>query len=73
MKLSRLFLSAAILLSDIMCIYITYNYCAMAWKEPAAVNSAPAWISLLAGIPFLIGIGVCALLSRFFRKRSENH
>lgn len=41
-KIGRLFIVLAILLSDIMCAVVAYNYCALQWGGRYAGYSAPA-------------------------------
>ena len=68
-KLSCLFYAVAILLSDIMCAVIAYNYRGMLCSIEHAGASAPASIAFFSAIPFCTGIIVCLLLGRYFRKR----
>ena len=68
-KLKYLFIVIAILLSNMMCAVVAYNYrglvCAIAHRG----FSAPASIALFTAIPFLIGIVVCIVLAiKFSRK-----
>lgn len=68
-KLSVFFLVLAVVLSDIMCTVVAYNYCDMVWGIQYAGYSAPALTAFLTGIPFLIGIAVCIVLSVILRKK----
>ncbi|MCR4787477.1 MAG: hypothetical protein K5888_02720 [Lachnospiraceae bacterium] len=70
-RLSICFIVLAVLLSDIMCAVVAYSYCDMQWGIQYAGYSVPAWIALLLGIPFLIGIAVCIALSIFFKKKYQ--
>ena len=68
-KLSYLFAVLAIVLSDIMCFVVAYNYRDMLCAIEHAGFSAPASIAFLCAIPFAAGIVVCAILAiRFCRK-----
>ena len=68
-KWSVLFTVLAILLSDIMCFVVAYNYRSMLCGIEHAGFSAPASIAFLYAIPFVIGIIVCtALAIRFCKK-----
>lgn len=68
-KLSYLFAALAIVLSDVMCIVVTYNYRALLCAIEHAGFSAPAGIAFLYAIPFAVGIIVCvALAFRFHGK-----
>ena len=68
-KLSVCFWGLAILLSDIMCAVVAYNYCNMIWGIKYAGYSAPATTALFLSIPFVIGIAICIALAIFFKKR----
>ena len=69
-KISRLFIVLAVLLSDIMCAVVAYNYCALQWGGRYAAYSAPASTAFLYFIPY--GIGLCIILARFFHKKQKN-
>ena len=71
MSLSVVFFVLAILLSNIMCAVVAYNYCDMLWGIKYAGYSAPARTAFLSGIPFLIGIIVCTCLALYFRKKNR--
>lgn len=70
--LSYLFTSLAILLSNVMCATVAYNYCRMQYEILYAGYSAPASVAFLFGIPYAIGIIICAILACFFHKRYRN-
>ena len=70
-RLSICFIILAVLLSDIMCAVVAYNYCDMQWGIQYAGYSAPAWTAFLLGIPFFIGVVVCIALSIFFKKKGQ--
>ena len=67
-KLSYLFTALAIVLSDIMCFVVAYNYRDMLCGIEHAGYSAPASTAFLYAIPFVVGIIVCAVLAIRFRK-----
>lgn len=67
-KLSTLFLALAILLTNIMCIVVTYN-CTVLRYAPG--NSAPWDVGLLFGIPFVIGIVACSIVAYVARKKGN--
>ena len=68
-KLSILFVILAIVLSDIMCFVVAYNYRSMLCGIEHAGFSAPASIAFLYAIPFMVGIMVCTILAiRFYKK-----
>ncbi len=68
-KLSDLFTALAIILSNIMCFVVAYNYRDMLCGAQHAGYSAPASTAFLYAIPFVIGIIVCAVLAIRLRKR----
>ncbi len=57
-KLSVCFWVLAVLLSDIMCAVVTWNYCSMLWGIKYAGYSAPVSTAFLLAIPFVIGIAI---------------
>jgi len=67
--LSNLFLVLAVLLSDVMCAVVAYNYCDMVWGIKYAGYSAPASTAFLVAIPFVIAIVVCVVIALYFKKR----
>ena len=67
--LSTVFWILAVLLSDVMCAVVAYNYCDMLWGIKYAGYSAPAWTAFLVAIPYAIGIIVCVVLAIFFKKK----
>ena len=70
-KISRLFTWLAIILSDVMCAVVAYNYCRMQWGAKYAAYSAPAWVAFLYAIPYGIGIVVCVVVAAVLKKKSE--
>ena len=67
-KISNIFIALAILLSNVMCAVVAYNYCAMQWGAKYEMYSAPASVAFLYAIPFGIGIAVCIAVSVILRK-----
>ena len=68
-KLSYLFIVLAIVLSDIMCFVVAYNYRDMICGIEHAGYSAPASMAFLYAIPFVLGIIVCVALAIRYRKK----
>ena len=68
-KLTYLFTALAILLSDIMCFIVAYNYRSMLCGIEHAGFSAPASIAFFYAIPFIIGIIACVILAIKFNKK----
>lgn len=70
-KISNLFAALAIVLSDVMCAVVAYNFCRMQWGAKYAMYSAPAWVAFLYVVPFGIGIGVCVVVALVLRNRGK--
>lgn len=70
-NLSTLFGVLAILLTNVMCGVVGFNYGKMVWGIENAGYSAPASTALLLGIPYLIGITVCVVLALVFRAKKQ--
>ena len=69
-KLSIIFGVLAVLLSDIMCAVVAYNYCDLLLGTQYAGYSAPASTAFVYAIPFVIGIIVCVVLAIVFRRKA---
>ena len=67
--LSRIFITLSILLSDIMCAVVAYNYCNLLWGGQYAGYSAPPGTALWLAIPYGMGIVVCIVLALFFHRK----
>lgn len=59
----------AVLLSDIMCAVVAYNYCDMLWGVKYLAYSAPASTAFVLAIPYAVGIVICIALMIFFKKK----
>lgn len=68
--LSRTFAALAILLSDVMCAAVAFNYCDMLWGIRYASYSAPASTAFLLVIPYAAAIAVCTALAVVFWRKS---
>lgn len=66
--LSKVFVILAILLSDVMCAVVAYNYCDMVWGIKYACYSSPIWTAFLAAIPFAAAIVVCIVSALYLKK-----
>ncbi|MBQ3010640.1 MAG: hypothetical protein IJA20_01945 [Methanocorpusculum sp.] len=67
--LGFIFAALAILLSNVMCAVVGYNYSSMLWGIQYAGYSAPANTAFLLAIPYAVGIVICAVVSHIcFRK-----
>ena len=67
-KISNIFIVLAVVLSDVMCAVVGYNYAVLQWGSEHAGYSAPASTAFLYAIPFVTGIIVCAVLAIRFHK-----
>lgn len=67
--LSYIFMALAILLSNVMCAVVAYNYCNMLWGIRYEGYSAPANVAFLLVIPYAVGIAICVILAYYFRKK----
>ena len=70
-KISIVFGLLAVLLSNIMCAVVAYNYRDMLCGIEHASYSAPASTAFLLAIPYLIGIVICIVLAITFMKKSN--
>ena len=70
-KLSYLFIVIAILLSDIMCAVVAFNYRGMLCGIEHSCYSAPAGFAFLSAIPFGIGIIISAVVAHILYKKSK--
>lgn len=68
--LSTVFWILAVLLSDVMCAVVAYNYCDMKWGIKYAAYSAPASVAFLTAIPFALAIAICVVLALVFKKKT---
>ena len=70
-KLSVCFRIMAVILSDMMCAVVAWNYSSMLWGIQYAGYSAPASTAFLLAIPFAVGIAVCIALAVLFNRRAD--
>jgi hypothetical protein len=68
--LKYLFIALAIILSDIMCAVVAYNYRDLLCRIGHGGFSAPAEIAFLLAIPFLAAIIACIILAIVFHRKS---
>ncbi|MBR5071281.1 MAG: hypothetical protein IKX27_05215 [Oscillospiraceae bacterium] len=68
--MSAVFGVLTVLLSDVMCAVVAFNYCDMLWGIRYAGYSAPANVAFLTAVPYIIGIIVCIILALFFRRKT---
>ncbi|MBE6536128.1 MAG: hypothetical protein E7677_05870 [Ruminococcaceae bacterium] len=70
-RLFIVFSALAVLLSDVMCAVVAYNYRGLLCGIEHKGFSAPADIVFLLAIPFLALIAGCAFLAVVFYRRSK--
>ena len=70
-KVSKLFIILAVILSNIMCAVVAYNFCDMQWGIKYAGYSAPANTAFLYAIPYGIGIIVCIIIAVVLKKKTR--
>lgn len=68
--LTAVFIVAAIILSNVMCANVAFEYCDMLWGIEYAGYSAPANVAFLFAIPYVIGITICLVLAYVFWRKS---
>ncbi|MBP3593239.1 MAG: hypothetical protein J6J44_01825 [Lachnospiraceae bacterium] len=69
-KIYNIFIVLAILLSDVMCAVVAYNFGILYLGGKYGMYSAPTWVAFLYGIPFVIGIVVCVIVAVVIKKRT---
>ena len=70
-KISNIFIALAVILSDVMCAVVAYNYCTMQWGAKYAGYSAPASVAFLYAIPYGLGILVCIIVAILLKNRER--
>ncbi len=68
-KLTNLLVFLAVILSDIMCAVVAYNYCNLKWCGEVAGGSAPASTAFIYIIPFAIAIAAVLAVAYALRKK----
>lgn len=68
-KPSAIFALSAVLLSDVMCTNVAYQYRDMLCGIEHRGYSAPANVAFLTAIPYAIGIVICVVLAVVFKKK----
>lgn len=65
----KILYAVAIVLFGIMTAVVGYNYAAMECSIAHQGASAPAYIALLSGVPFIILIVVCLIIGRVLKEK----
>lgn len=71
-KLSVVFGLFAIILSNVMCAVVAFNYRDMLCGIQHSCYSAPAWVAFLSAIPYAVAIAVCIILAVVFKRRGAS-
>ncbi len=70
MKISRnILIAIAIVLSDIMCAVVAFNYANMLCGIEHSGFSAPASTAYYLAIPYAIGIAICVIIAIILEMR----
>ena len=65
----KILYAVAIVLFGIMTAVVGYNYAAMECSITHQGASAPAYIALFSGVPFIILIVVCLIIGRVLKEK----
>ena len=68
---SNILLIVSVLLSDIMCAVVAWEYCDLVWGGKYAGYSAPPYIAFFTAIPFAIAIIICAVIAMILRRKAK--
>ena len=68
---SSILLIISVLLSDIMCAVVAWEYCDLVWGGKYAGYSAPPYIAFFTAIPFVAAIIICVLIAVILRKKAN--
>jgi TRAP-type C4-dicarboxylate transport system permease small subunit len=68
--LSKIFIILAILLSNVMCAVVAYNYCSLGWGAQYAGYSAPPGTAFVLAIPYAAGIVILIVLAIIFNRKA---
>jgi hypothetical protein len=69
--LAIVFIVFAVILSDIMCSHVAFEYSNMLWGIKYEGYSAPAEVAFLLTIPYIAGIILSIILSYIFLRKSR--
>lgn len=70
-KISWFFTVLAIVLSDVMCVVVAYNFRDMLCGIEHAGYSAPAETAFLTATPYVLGIIICVVLAIILHKKAK--
>ena len=70
--MSCIFFALSVLISNIMCAVVSFQYCDMLYGIEYKGYSAPAEIAFLNAIPFVFCIVLCLLVSLVFYRKSKS-
>lgn len=69
---SRVFTVLSLVLSHVMVGVVAYSYSDMVCGGLHKCYSAPPEVAFLGGIPYVIGISICAGLAWWFHRRDQS-
>jgi len=64
-------IAVAVILSNIMCANVVFEYSNLIWGIEYAHYSAPANAAFLLAIPYIVGILICIIISLVFLRKSN--
>ncbi len=67
----RVFLALAVLISDVGCAVVAYQYSALVQCSRFGYCSAPPSVALWYAVPFALGIGLCILAAGLLGRSSR--
>ena len=70
-RLAWVFAVLAILLSNVMCAAVAYNYGILQWSGQHGGTSAPADVAFLLCIPYGGGMILCAVIAWLFQEKYQ--
>ena len=70
-RMSNIFIALAVLLSDVMCAVVAYNFGVLYMGGRYGMYSAPTWVAFLYAIPFVVGIVVCVVVAVVLRRKEK--
>ena len=70
-KLSLTFSVLSVILINLMCIVVTWDFAHITWQGIYGLTSFPAWVALYEIIPFAFGITVLVVLAVLFHQKAK--
>ena len=70
-RLYQLLVISILILSNIMCSVISYNWASMEYSIRHLGYSAPAYVALYAGIPYFVALWCCIIFAILIGKNKK--